>query len=66
MSNKYRCKGCKTTIVLVESGGVARQLICTECGHEMDFEEHVNTEWVSGPDVDKECDCDYHIADGRI
>lgn len=64
MSNQYHCSGCDTRVVLVDCGGVARTLVCTHCGHEMNYEKSVDTEWVTGPKADENCEfCDYHISE---
>ena len=46
MSTLYHCGGCDNRTVIVDSGGVARTLICAYCNCEMDFEDTVETEYV--------------------
>lgn len=61
MSNKYACPtdGCENGAVLVNSGGVARTLICPDHNVEMTWVESVSTEWVGIEDPDN----DYAIVE---
>ena len=53
MSTRYECPSCGTKVVLIDSGGVYREIICDECNVEMGYDGSVTTEWVA------ECD-EYH------
>lgn len=60
MGSKYSCRnGCGNSAVIVNTGGVARTLICPDCNVEMNFDEHVSTEWV-GINHDED---DYKLAE---
>lgn len=50
MSKRYHCGGCDTRIVIVDSGGVSRSLICNYCNSEMEYETDVETEYVGHED----------------
>jgi len=58
-SYKYICDDCDNSAVLVESGGVHRQLLCPDCNTEMDKRETVETEWVGIEDPEN----DYRIVE---
>lgn len=45
MSTGYICPDCEFTVVLVNSGGVWRDIICRDCGVEMEYDEDVSTEY---------------------
>jgi DNA-directed RNA polymerase subunit RPC12/RpoP len=47
MSTRYKCPSCGTKAVLVNSGGVYREIICDECNVEMKYDDSVATEWVA-------------------
>lgn len=58
MGTKYICPHCETEVVLVNSGGVSRSIICVECNAEMDHIERVDTEYVGHKQEDT-----YRIVD---
>lgn len=64
MSNHYECPedGCTNGAVLVDSGGVARTLICPQHNREMEYVGSVDTEWVGVEDPEN----DYRIAEGEL
>lgn len=46
MSTKYACPNCDTKVVLVNSGGVWRDIICHACNREMKLDGSEETVWV--------------------
>lgn len=68
MAKQYRCPDCdvmdippenETTVVLVNSGGVHRHLICRTHNTELEYECDVETEYVGHEDPDN----NYQIAE---
>lgn len=50
MSSRYECPSCGVRTVLVNNGGVYRDMICDDCNIEMDYHDSVNTEWITERD----------------
>lgn len=61
MGQQYICPECGIEVVLVDSGGVHREILCNECNRELDVDGRTEVEWVG---IEDEND-DYKIANNE-